>query len=177
MRCAALGLMPLLCLAGCASRASRENLGRCEWGVASFQVDERGSSLLRGTARVRFSNPTKDRAILDSLQLEVSTPGGPLAHLSHGRTLVLEPGGSDTAVVHLRAEPAQMGMRVMEMLFAMPDSLQVKGVARVPLMGGLFHTDKAFQAKVPAANLMGMLGGALGGQPKASDTALESEDP
>lgn len=177
MRRVLLCLAPLLLLGGCASRASRENLSRCEWGVAGFQVDERSSSLLRGTARVRLFNPTRSKAVLDSLRVDVSTPGGPLAFLSHGRTLVLEPGGSDTAVVHLRAEPTQMGMRVMEMLFAMPDSLQVKGVARVPLMGGLFHTDKAFQAKVPAANLMGMLGGALGGQPKASDTALESEDP
>lgn len=177
MRCVALALLPLLLLGGCASRASRENLNRCEWGVAGFQIEERSSSILRGTARVGLFNPTKSPAILDSLRVDVSTPGGPLAFLSHGRTLVLEPGKSDTAVIHLRAEPAQMGMRLMEMIFAMPDSLQVKGVARVPLMGGLFHTDKAFQAKVPAANLMGMMGGALGGQAPVSDTALESDDP
>ncbi|MEN9352770.1 MAG: hypothetical protein RL318_95 [Fibrobacterota bacterium] len=160
-------------LIGCASQAPREVLRQCQWEVASFNIDERSSTALRGTAKVRFTNPTKQKAILDSLWLDVLTPKGALARVSHGRTMVLRPGKVDSAEIHLQADPAQLGMRMMEMLFAMPDSLQIKGSARIPLMWGLFHTTRPFQIKVPGQAVMGALGSAMrGGTSQApSDTA------
>jgi len=170
-------LLPLLAMVGCASQASREALKQCRWEMASFTVTERSSSALRGTAKVRFTNPTAGEAILDSMWADVSTPGGPLARLSHGRTVALKAGASDSTEIHLQADPAQLGMRMMEMLFAAPDSLLVKGKARIPMMGGLFHVSRSFQAKVPGRMAMGALGGALqGGAPAAPEDTTDEGD-
>lgn len=164
-------------MVGCASQATREALKQCRWEMASFTVTERSSSALRGTAKVRVINPTAGEAVLDSMWADVSTPGGPLARLSHGRTVSLKAGAKDSVEIHLQADPAQLGMRMMEMLFAAPDSLLVKGKARVPVMGGLFHVNRAFQAKVPGRAALGALGGALqGGSPSVpADTTDEGD--
>ena len=158
----------LALLSGCASQSSRENLAHCRWDVASFAMTERSSSVLKATAKVRFSNPTKRDAVLDSLWVDIATPGGPLAHLSHGGTMTLAPGQSDSVEVHVEADPAQLGRRTMEMLFAMPDSLSVQGAARVPLFGGLFHTTRPFRTKVPGGVVLGPLGDLLRGGKSSS---------
>jgi hypothetical protein len=168
MKTATVLALPFVLLAGCASQAPREALRNCAWDVASFKLEERTPTALRGTANVRFTNPTAKKAILDSLWLDVLTPGGPLARISHGRTMTLKAGQTDTAQIHLQADPAQLGMRMMEMLFAMPDSLVIKGNARIPLMWGVFHTTRPFQIKVPGQAVMGALGGAMRGADKSS---------
>lgn len=164
-------------LTGCASKGARENLSACRWEVVSFAMGERSGATVQGTAKVRLQNPTDKVAILDSLWADVATKGGALARLSHGRTVELAPGKADTVELHLQADPSQLGMRLMEMLFAAPDSLLVSGQARVPLLGGLVHADKAFRTRVPAANLMGVLGSALRAPGPAADTALEPDEP
>ena len=166
-------LAPML-LVGCASQATRENLKLCRWEIASFTMMERSSSALKATAKVRFSNPTAKDAVLDSLWVDVSTPGGPLARLSHGGTLTLAPGKGDSTEIHLEADPAQLGRRTMEMLFSMPDSLLIQGQARVPVFGGMCHTTRNFRTKVPGAVVLGPLSNLLRGgtpSPAVTDTA------
>ena len=100
-------LLPVLCasLFGCATQATRENLRNCQWEVASVKMDTHTPQSYQGSATVRIRNVSKKTAILDSLWIDVATPGGPLAHLSHGRTLEVAAGGSDSAVIHFQAVP------------------------------------------------------------------------
>jgi len=152
-------LLSVLCISlfGCATQATRENLRNCQWEVASVKMDTHTPQSYQGSATVRIRNVSKKTAILDSLWIDVATPGGPLAHLSHGRTLEVAAGGSDSAVIHFQAVPAQLGQRMMEMLFASPDSLSIKGQARVPLLWGMTHSNRPFQFKVPAAPILSTL--------------------
>ena len=141
-------------LLGCASHVARENLRNCQWDVASVKMDTRTPQKYQGAATVRIRNTSGKPAILDSLWIDVSTPGGPLAHLSHGRTMEVAAGKDDSAMIHFEAVPAQLGQRMMEMLFASPDSLSIKGQARVPIFWGLAHTNHPFQFKVPAGPVL-----------------------
>jgi len=169
----------MVALSGCASRSARENLRNCRWDVAGISMDAAASGLYRGSAQVRFENPTKNKAVLDSLWLDISTPGGPLAHLSHGGTLEILPGAHDSTDIHFQAVPAQLGMRMMEMLFAAPDSLTLRGEARFPVMGGLFHSRQSFQAKVPgnfAATLLGQMLPRKAGESLAPEASPDDSD-
>jgi hypothetical protein len=167
-------------LAGCASQAPRERLRQCNWELASIRMDEQTSAKLRGTARMRVRNPTSGTAVLDSLWVDVSTPGGALGRLSHGGSFSLPAGATDSVDIHVEAVPAQLSARMMEMLFGAPDSLSLNGEIRLPVMGGLFHAQHAFHARIPAQAVNGALGQFLrgdageGGVP--DDSLPEDED-
>ncbi len=143
--------LPLALLGGCASQSARENLRQCQWELADLKMDTVTAQVYRGTATVKLHNITGSEAILDSLWVDISMPSGPLGRLSHAGTLNLPAGATKTADIHFSAVPAQIGVRMAELLFAMPDSFTVRGEARVPLMGGLFHKTQAFRTKIPGS--------------------------
>lgn len=109
------------------------------------------SGNLRFDVDLRIWNRGTREAILDSLVLQLATARGPLFTASHGATRAISPGDSLVARIHVMARPADLAVRAMEFMFSFPDSLRYSGEARVPILGGLFHTRKTFSGTLSTA--------------------------
>lgn len=149
----AAGLVLLLLVAGCDTSGSRKALRACDLRMQAVQmasgVDASGA--LQFDVDLRIWNRGSQKAVLDSLVLDLATARGPLFTASHGGTQSIAPGDSLVARIHVRARPADLAVRAMEFMFSFPDSLRYTGEARVPVLGGLFHTRKTFSGKVATA--------------------------
>lgn len=135
---------------GCGARAEREALRDCQFAPSGIQTSSSGDSLTL-SVKVAIRNPGKRAAVLDSFSA-IASGGNPLARLSHGSTLRIPAGASDTALVHVRV--ASKGILALGLALAMspPDSFRVEGTAWTPgFFGG--HSDHPFRMAVPYTRL------------------------
>lgn len=135
-----------LILSGCGIRAQREALRSCTFTSRGVQALTVGDSLVLQLA-MEITNNGPTRATLDSFTA-VAAAAGPLARLSHGTTLRLAPGATDTAQVHLVVAKSNLLATAMSLALSPPDSLSLDGTVWIPgWFGGL--SPKPLRVKVP----------------------------
>lgn len=123
-------------LSGCGARARREALKDCSFVFQGLTTLEAGDSLVI-TAKIEVDNPGANTAVLDSFE-GLASGGRPLARLSHGRTLRIAAGATDTADIHVRIAKQSMLATALALAFAPPDSVRLEGTAWIPgFFGGL----------------------------------------
>lgn len=153
-------------LSGCGARAQREALKDCTFAPRGFSWAESGDSLTV-SVKLEVGNPGRVPAVLDSFEA-VASGGRPLARLSHGALLRVEPGATATTDVRVRISRQGIVAAAVSLAFAPPDSLRVEGTAWIPgLFGGL--SSHAFRTAVPwsrvAPHLRNFAPGAPSGEP------------
>lgn len=143
-----------LVLSGCGVRAQREALRSCTYTSRGVQAQTIGDSLVLQLA-LEITNNGPTRATLDSFTA-IAAASGPLARLSHGTTLRLAPGATDTAQVHLVLAKSNLLATAMSLALAPPDSLSLEGTAWLPgWFGGL--SPKPLRLKVPYNQVAGQV--------------------
>lgn len=147
-------LAGLVVLSGCGVRAQREALRSCTYTSRGVQAQAVGDSLVLQLA-LEITNNGPTRATLDSFSA-IASGVAPLARLSHGSTLRLAPGATDTAQVHLVVAKANLLATAMSLALAPPDSLSLEGTAWLPgWFGGL--SPRAVRLKVPYSQVSGQI--------------------
>lgn len=137
-----------LFLAGCASRADREALRQCSFTPRATQrLAGPGDSLVVALA-LEIQNPGPSAAILDSFVATAST-NKPLARFSHGKTLRIAPGRTDTATLRFAMANQDLMATAFTFMAAPPDSIGLEGVAWVPNFFGMWTNERRFKARIP----------------------------
>lgn len=104
---------------------------------------------------LEITNNGPTRATLDSFTA-IASASGPLARLSHGSTLRMAPGATDTAQVHLVLAKSNLLATAMSLALAPPDSLSLDGTVWIPgWFGGT--SPKALRVKVPYSQVAGQV--------------------
>lgn len=143
-------LAGLVLLSGCGVRAQREALRECTYTSRGVQAQAVGDSVVLRLA-LEITNNGATRATLDSFTA-VAAGSTPLARLSHGSTLRVAPGATDTAQVHLVVAKANLLATAMSLALSPPDSLTLEGTAWLPgWFGG--YSPKPLRLKVPYAQV------------------------
>lgn len=141
-------------LGGCGVRAQREALRSCTYTSRGVQAQAVGDSLVLQLA-LEITNNGPTRATLDTFSA-IASSAVPLARLSHGSTLRLAPGATDTAQVHLVLAKSNLLATAMSLALSPPDSLRLDGTVWLPgWFGGL--SPKALHLKVPYSQVAGQV--------------------
>lgn len=147
-------LAGLVILSGCGVRAQREALRSCTYTSRGVQAQSVGDSVVLRLA-LEITNNGSTRATLDSF-VAVAAGASPLARLSHGSTLRVAPGATDTAQVHLVVAKANLLATAMSLALAPPDSLSLEGTAWLPgWFGG--YSARPLRLKVPYTQVAGQI--------------------
>lgn len=141
-------------LSGCGVRAQREALRSCTFTSRGVQAQSVGDSVvLRLALEITNNGPT--RATLDSFTA-IASASAPLARLSHGTTLRMAPGVTDTAQVHLVLAKSNLLATAMSLALSPPDSLSLDGTVWIPgWFGGT--SPRALRVKVPYSQVAGQV--------------------
>lgn len=147
-------LAGMVILSGCGVRAQREALRDCTYTSRGVQAQAVGDSVVLRLA-LEITNNGATRATLDSFTA-VAVGSSPLARLSHGSTLRVAPGATDTAQVHLVVAKANLLATAMSLALSPPDSLTLEGTAWLPgWFGG--YSPSPLRLKVPYTQVAGQL--------------------
>jgi hypothetical protein len=137
-----------LLLSGCASRTDREALRQCAFApLATHRLTTSPDSMVL-TLDLEIRNPGPSSAILDSFRATAST-NKPLARFSHGRTLRIAPGGTDTATLRFAMANQDLMATAFAFMASPPDSIGLEGVAWVPSLFGLWTSEQRFKTRLP----------------------------
>jgi hypothetical protein len=152
--------LALALLSGCASRSEREALRACTFAPRGTTRLGTSEDSLRFSLAVEIRNPGPSAAVLDSFVATVYG-GSPLGVLSHGGSLRVLPGATDTVSIHLSVGQANLMTTAASLVFSPPDSISVLGTAWIP---GWFGTSAhPIRVRVPYATVAGGLKRILGG--------------
>lgn len=141
-------LATFLVLSGCASRADREALRQCSFTPRATERLSVSSDSLVVRLKLEIQNPGPSAAILDSFVATAFT-NKPLARFSHGKTLRIAPGQTDTATLRFSMANQDLMATAFTFMASPPDSIGLEGVAWIPNFFGMWTNERRFKAQIP----------------------------